>query len=109
MDEVRARMRNEDAIMKQISDEVSTHAFPACQVGFGAAGFEKKMETLVHPMRLEHFTHASLAIFFKEILTNMNDYGTENRSTVCCLFVFQSYAHTSRPRAQLTLRVSQGI
>jgi hypothetical protein len=41
------------------------HALPCVMIGFGASSFAHKFGALMHCLRLEHFTHASLARYLK--------------------------------------------
>ena len=55
-----------------------THFIPTVLVGFGNSSFAKKLETLFHGIRLEHFTHECAASFLGQIVAAMADYGTEH-------------------------------
>ena len=96
-----ALIREEKSIMKACSHLIEWHRLPAVLVGFGSASFGHKLATLMHGCRLEHWTHSSLSSWVSEVVTNMNDYGTEKAisrlypikvSTVCPHFKCTSEA-----------------
>jgi hypothetical protein len=81
LDEVKRRRYLEQDIMADIKSRINMHAFSACLIGFGAAGFAQRLQCLVHEMRLDHFSNRSLALLWSELCTSVNDYGTEKALT----------------------------
>ena len=64
----RDRRRREREMMATLRAAIVTHALPAVLVGFGASSFAFKFKTLIHALRLEHFSDECLAHLIKEII-----------------------------------------
>jgi hypothetical protein len=71
------RIRKEKQHMEFIAQGIEVRALPAVSVGFGSCSFAHKCRALFHGARLEHFSHASLALWARELVASMSDYGVE--------------------------------
>ena len=72
------------ASMNSIRHSLHVHALPATQIGFGASGFTAKASSLLHAMRLEHFTDEGVARYVSQIAAAVSDGGVESLLTRAC-------------------------
>ncbi len=78
-DEFQRCKESELKLMSACGLKMEVHSLPAVLVGFGCSGFARKLQTLVHAMRLDHFTKQSILDYINEFITVTHDYGTEKQ------------------------------
>ena len=64
--------------MKLCLGQLTSNHPQLCKLIHGVSNFGKKFASLLHGMRLDHFTDKSLAYLIREIVSLMNDYGVEH-------------------------------
>ena len=68
----------EKVLMDFIGGAFHTHQLPPTLIGFGSAGLGRKMQALLHGVRLEVFDGNDLLHWIKELVTIQQDHGTEH-------------------------------
>ena len=98
------------ASMSSIRQSLQVHALPATQIGFGASGFSAKAASLLHALRLEHFTDEGTSRCVSEIRAVVSDGGVESLLTRACPMVLSEmlpyFEDTSAKNVEALLRHS---
>lgn len=73
-----AELRREEQLMSFISSAFRSHQLPPSLIGFGAGSVARKVQALLHSIRLETFTSQDLQTWVEGIVTMQQDHGTEH-------------------------------